>query len=144
MASCHCVELAHTVTELTNLNAVQRPYNPLSPIIKSEEMCPLFRQRIEERGCGQTRSVPEPSEWRRGPCFHFGAAMRGCWRLAFLLGEDLIQEGFCPVLLWVVEEFFWAPLLDDASVVEEHHSIRGCFGESHLMRDDQHRHSLSG
>ena len=47
----------------------------------------------------------------------------------FLLGEDLIQEGFCPALLWVVEEFLRAPLLDDASLVEEHHSIRGGFGE---------------
>ncbi len=49
--------------------------------------------------------------------------------LAFLLGEDLIQEEFRPALLGVVEEFLWARLLDDASVVEEHHSIRGDFGE---------------
>src|SRR3954465_11883693 len=61
-----------------------------------------------------------------------------------LVREDLGEEVPGPVALRAFEEGRRHRVLDDPPVRHEEHTIRGAPGEAHLVRDDDHRHALSG
>src|SRR3954451_3047844 len=56
--------------------------------------------------------------------------------------EDLRQEVLRPVRTGAGEEGLGGGGLDDAAAVHEHHPVGRAAGKAHLVRDDDHRHSV--
>ncbi|TXT53539.1 MAG: hypothetical protein BAJATHORv1_170009 [Candidatus Thorarchaeota archaeon] len=60
------------------------------------------------------------------------------------LVENLAHELLRPLLFRIAENLLRGSLLDDASLVQEDHTVGRCPSEAHLVGDDDHGHPLLG
>lgn len=65
-----------------------------------------------------------------------GAALHGV--------QHSIKEGACALVFGMGEYLLWIALLDDASLIDEHHTVRHRAGKTHLVGDYNHRPSFFG